>query len=101
AQADAISPWSGTFQISYNADGGHQTWVDAVANSIKNTLGIDASGNPYGKGGQIIKIPVGEVFSDAPQSFYRRAGNIFVWCCIIWFLREVIFSFLGRRKKQR
>ena len=47
AQADAISPWSGTFQISYNADGGHQTWVDAVANSIKNTLGIDASGNPY------------------------------------------------------
>ena len=47
AQADAISPWSGTFQISYNADGGHQTWVDAVVNSIKNTLGIDASGNPY------------------------------------------------------
>ncbi|MFS0732613.1 ABC transporter substrate-binding protein [Microbacterium sp. 1P10UB] len=47
AEADAISPWSGTFQIAYNADGGHQTWVDAVTNSIKNTLGIDASGNPY------------------------------------------------------
>ncbi|MCS5496571.1 ABC transporter substrate-binding protein [Cnuibacter physcomitrellae] len=47
AQADAISPWSGTFQIAYNADGGHQGWVDAVANSIKNTLGIDASGAPY------------------------------------------------------
>ncbi|WP_295838827.1 ABC transporter substrate-binding protein [uncultured Microbacterium sp.] len=47
AQADAISPWSGTFQIAYNADGGHQTWVDAVTNSIKNTLGIDASGAPY------------------------------------------------------
>ncbi|WP_307859034.1 peptide ABC transporter substrate-binding protein [Herbiconiux sp. SYSU D00978] len=46
AEADAISPWSGTFQITYNADGGHQAWVDAVANSIKNTLGIDASGNP-------------------------------------------------------
>src|SRR3712207_8790201 len=35
-----------SFQISYNADGGHQGWVDAVTNSIKNTLGIDASGNP-------------------------------------------------------
>ncbi|WP_291049325.1 ABC transporter substrate-binding protein [Herbiconiux sp.] len=47
AQADAISPWSGTFQIAYNADGGHAEWVDATANSIKNTLGIDASGAPY------------------------------------------------------
>lgn len=47
AQADAISPFSGEFSISYNADGGHQAWVDAVANSIRNTLGIDAIGNPY------------------------------------------------------
>ena len=47
AQADAISPWSGSFTIGYNADGGHQAWVDAVANSIKNTLGIDAQGSPY------------------------------------------------------
>ncbi len=47
AQADAISPWSGTFQIAYNADGGHQGWVDAVANQLKNNLGIDASGAPY------------------------------------------------------
>ncbi|CAD6001876.1 ABC transporter substrate-binding protein [Agreia sp. COWG] len=46
AEADAISPWSGTFQIAYNADGGHQGWVDAVANSLKTTLGIDASGAP-------------------------------------------------------
>lgn len=47
AQADAISPWSGSFQIAYNSDGGHQTWVDAVTNSIKNTLGIESSGAPY------------------------------------------------------
>ncbi|MGX5696908.1 peptide ABC transporter substrate-binding protein [Agromyces soli] len=47
AEADAISPWSGTFQIAYNADGGHQGWVDAVANQLKNNLGIDASGAPY------------------------------------------------------
>lgn len=47
AQADAISPYDGTFTIGYNSDGGHQAWVDAVANSISNTLGITAQGNPY------------------------------------------------------
>ncbi|ATL71637.1 ABC transporter substrate-binding protein [Nocardia terpenica] len=46
-QANAISPWSGSYQIGYNADGGHQAWVDATANSIKNALGIDATGFPY------------------------------------------------------
>ncbi len=43
-QADAIAPWSGSFQIAYNSDGDHKLWVDAVTNQIKNTLGIDASG---------------------------------------------------------
>jgi oligopeptide transport system substrate-binding protein len=47
AEADAISPWDGTFEIGYNADGGHQAWVDAVTNQIKNVLGIDAAGHPY------------------------------------------------------
>ena len=46
-QADEISPWSGTFEIAYNSDGDHQPWVDAVANSIKNTLGINVVGAPY------------------------------------------------------
>jgi len=47
AQADAISPWSGTFTIAYNADGGHQPWVDAVTNQLKNTLGIEAAGQSF------------------------------------------------------
>jgi oligopeptide transport system substrate-binding protein len=46
AQANAIAPWSGRYAIAYNADSGHQEWVDAVANSIKNVLGIDAVGAP-------------------------------------------------------
>ncbi|MEI5583237.1 MULTISPECIES: peptide ABC transporter substrate-binding protein [unclassified Agromyces] len=46
-EANAISPWEGSFQIGYNADGGHQAWVDAVANQVKNELGIDATGAPY------------------------------------------------------
>ncbi|THG28462.1 peptide ABC transporter substrate-binding protein [Naasia lichenicola] len=44
AQADAIAPWDGTFEIAYNADSSHKDWVDATANSIKNVLGIDAVG---------------------------------------------------------
>ncbi|OKL48649.1 peptide ABC transporter substrate-binding protein [Boudabousia marimammalium] len=47
AQANAISPWEGQFKLAYNSDGGHQSWVDAVANSIKNTLEIDAVGEAY------------------------------------------------------
>ncbi|MPV36941.1 peptide ABC transporter substrate-binding protein [Georgenia subflava] len=47
AEADAIAPWEGTFTLAYNTDGGHQAWVDATVNSIRNTLGIEAEGNPY------------------------------------------------------
>ncbi|SED55971.1 Stage 0 sporulation protein KA (plasmid) [Tsukamurella tyrosinosolvens] len=47
AQANAIKPWTGAFQIAYNSDGGHKVWVDAVTNQVKNTLGIEASGKPY------------------------------------------------------
>jgi len=47
AEADAISPWDGQFSIAYNSDGGHEAWVDAVSNQLKNTLGIDAIGAPY------------------------------------------------------
>jgi oligopeptide transport system substrate-binding protein len=47
AEADKISPWDGQFTLAYNSDGGHQAWVDATTNSIKNTLGIDAVGQPY------------------------------------------------------
>ena len=47
AKADAISKYDGTFKIAYNADGGHQAWVDAVMNQIKNNLDIKAEGDPY------------------------------------------------------
>ncbi|KAF0835697.1 peptide ABC transporter substrate-binding protein [Nocardia caishijiensis] len=47
AQADAMSPWAGSrYTITYNSDGGHQAWIEAVANSVKNTLGIDAVASP-------------------------------------------------------
>ena len=47
-EADAIAPYGDTvFSIAYNADGGHQAWVDAAANSIADTLGIKAEGKSY------------------------------------------------------
>jgi oligopeptide transport system substrate-binding protein len=46
AQADAISPWDGSFQLGYNADSANQGWVDAVCNQLKNNLGIEAAGAP-------------------------------------------------------
>lgn len=67
AEADAISPWSGTFEIAYNGDGGHQAWVDAVTNSIKNTLGIDASGLPYPTFAELRD----EVTNETIQSAFR------------------------------
>lgn len=48
AQADEIAPYGDTtFTLAYNADGGHQAWVDAATNSIADTLGINAEGKSY------------------------------------------------------
>jgi oligopeptide transport system substrate-binding protein len=46
-EANDMSDWGDTkFEIAYNADDPHQAWVDAVANSLKKNLGIDATGKP-------------------------------------------------------
>ena len=71
AQADAISPWDGTFKIGYNADGGHQPWVDAVVNSIKNTLGIQAEGNPYPTFGEFRKDVTAHTFQTAIRTGWQ------------------------------
>lgn len=47
AEAEEIQPFEGPFTLAYNADGGHQEWVDAVCNSLRNVLDIEASGNSY------------------------------------------------------
>jgi oligopeptide transport system substrate-binding protein len=38
----ARSGYTGEILLESNTDGGHQEWAEAVANSIKNTLGLDA-----------------------------------------------------------
>ncbi|MGP5362361.1 peptide ABC transporter substrate-binding protein [Brachybacterium tyrofermentans] len=47
AQAEKKKPYEGEFTLSYNADGPHKDWVEAVCNSIKNTLGIEATPQPF------------------------------------------------------
>lgn len=79
AEADAISPFTGQFSISYNADGGHQAWVDAVANSIRNTLGIDAVGNAYpdfkSLRDEITNRTINGAFRTGWQADYPSLGN--------------------------
>lgn len=66
-EANAIAPWTGSFEIAYNGDGGHQDWVDAVANSIKNTLEIDAAGTPFPTFSELRK----EVSDETIQTAFR------------------------------
>ena len=48
AQADAIAPFKGKFELAYNADGpGNKEWVEALTNQLKNNLGIDAAPKAY------------------------------------------------------
>ena len=48
AEADKISPWSGTFQVAYNNDGaGNKEFTEAMTNQISNVLGIKSSPKPY------------------------------------------------------
>lgn len=47
-QAEELEAYpGGPFELAYNADGGHQEWVDAVCNMISNALEIEAQGRSY------------------------------------------------------
>lgn len=81
-QADAISPWSGTFEISYAADGTDKAWVDAVNNSLKNVLGIDVESVPFSTSKElstaILKRSVGTAFKSGMQSDYPHPEGYLV-----------------------
>jgi oligopeptide transport system substrate-binding protein len=36
-------------KISYNSDGGHKAWIDAMCNQIKTSLGVNCTGTPQPK----------------------------------------------------
>lgn len=71
AQANAIRPWSGAFEIAYNSDGDHKQWADAVSNQIKNTLGIEAAGKPYATFKQIRNEITNRTIKTAARSGWQ------------------------------
>ncbi|MDO4927615.1 MAG: ABC transporter substrate-binding protein [Corynebacterium sp.] len=79
AEADDISEFTGTFSIAYNSDGGHQAWVDAVANQLRNNLGIDAEGAPYpdfkSLRDEVTQRTIGSAFRTGWMADYPSVGN--------------------------
>ncbi|WP_214417090.1 peptide ABC transporter substrate-binding protein [Sphaerisporangium fuscum] len=39
----------GPVELSYNADGGHKEWVEAVANNLRTNLGVEVTVKPFEK----------------------------------------------------
>ena len=78
-KADKISKFTGEFSIAYNADGGHQPWVDAVSNQLKNNLGINAVGKPYSDfkslRDDITKRTISGAFRSGWQADYPSVAN--------------------------
>ncbi len=81
AQAEGMQPYdkSSAFTLSYNADGPHKDWVEAVCNSIKNTLGIEANPQPFPAFGefreQITARELKGAFRSGWQADYPSAYN--------------------------
>lgn len=79
AEADEINPWSGKFEIAYNADGDHQAWVEAVTNGIADTLDIDATGKAYplfkGLRDDVTNKTIGSAFRSGWQADYPSLAN--------------------------
>lgn len=81
-QADGISPWDGTFQLAYSADSGNKQLVEAIMNSVKNVLDIDAE--PYAfptqkeLSGAIHERTVNAAFLQGLQSDYPHPEGYLV-----------------------
>lgn len=81
-KADVISPWSGKFQLAYSADTTNKPWVDAIVNSLRNVLKIDAK--PYifptakQLSGAIHDRTIGAAFIQGMQSDYPHPEGYLV-----------------------
>ncbi|MCW1804969.1 peptide ABC transporter substrate-binding protein [Brachybacterium squillarum] len=79
AEAEAIQKFDGEFTLSYNADGPHKDWVEAVCNSIAENLGITAKPQPFPAFGdfreQITNRELKGAFRSGWQADYPSAYN--------------------------
>lgn len=82
-QANAIHPWGGQkFQTAYNSDGGHQQWVEAVTNSIRQNLGIEATGKAYptfkAMRDEVVNRTIGAAFRSGWNADYPSIASFLV-----------------------
>ncbi|KAA8818997.1 ABC transporter substrate-binding protein [Bifidobacterium rousetti] len=82
SKADAISPWDGTFRLAYASDSGSKQWVDAIVNSIKNAIGIDAQSYPFPTqkdfSGAVRDRTINAAFTQGLQSDYPHPEGYLV-----------------------
>ncbi|WP_246955892.1 ABC transporter substrate-binding protein [Brachybacterium sp. Marseille-Q7125] len=78
-EAEGMSPFEGPLTLAYNADGPHADWVEAVCNSLSNTLGIEAKPTPFPAFGemreQIRKRELDGTWRSGWQADYPSAYN--------------------------
>ncbi|MDR2722348.1 MAG: ABC transporter substrate-binding protein [Cellulomonadaceae bacterium] len=95
AQADAISPFTGTFTLGVNAGGGHEEWAEAATNQIANNLGIDTA---------VQSFPTFAVFLEETQSGEQniafRTGWQGQYPSIEYFLRPIYRTGAGSNSGQ-
>lgn len=86
AQADAISEFSGSFELSYNADGaGNKEWVEALTNQLRSNLEIEAEPNAFAAFSEFRELitnrEIGTAFRSGWQpdypSVYNYLGPVF------------------------
>ena len=82
SQADAISPWDGTFRIAYSADGTDKEWVEAAANSLGNVLDIKAESYPFATSKELRSAiqdrTIGAAFKSGMSSDYPHPEGYLV-----------------------
>jgi oligopeptide transport system substrate-binding protein len=79
-QANQISDFDGTFEVSYNADGsGNAEWVEAVTNQLRENLQISAEPKPFATFGEyrelITNRNIGTAFRSGWQPDYPSVYN--------------------------
>ncbi|OUZ11292.1 ABC transporter substrate-binding protein [Aeromicrobium sp. PE09-221] len=80
AQADAIAPFEGTFELSYNSDGpGNKEWVEAAVNQIRTNLEIEAEPKAFATFGEFRELvtnrSIGTAFRTSWQPDYPSVYN--------------------------
>lgn len=79
ALLESAGGFDGTLTIAYNADGGHQEWIDAACVSIGNALGIECQGLPFPEFGafrqEVVDRKMTGLFRTGWQADYPSIQN--------------------------